>query len=1000
MSKELRFDGRCAIVTGAGGGLGRAHALLLASRGAKLVVNDLGGSHTGEGKSASAADKVVAEIKDSGGEAVANYDSVEDGDKIVKTAIDAFGKIDIIVNNAGILRDVSFQKMTQADWDLVYRVHVLGAFRVTHAAWPYMRDAGYGRIVMTSSASGIYGNFGQANYSMAKLGLHGFAQTLALEGKKRNIVVNTIAPTAGSRMTETVMPPALVAALVPELVSPLVARLVHESNDDTGGLYEVGGGFFAKLRWERSTGKTFRLGRAVAIEDVDAAWKDITQFDKTTHPEVIGAALQPLIENVEAGPSKGGNQFIDVDAALGYKYPEFPSSYDERDVAIYALGVGAAKDPTDERDLQLVYELSGRGMKVLPSFGVLPAINMVFTQAKNGLTAPGLSYGLDRVLHGEQYTELRRPLPTRAKLSTKATVKSIYDKGKGAVVTTEFVTYDEFGDELIKNEMATFVRGAGGWGGERGPSAEVNVPPDRAPDRTVEDKTSENQALLYRLSGDWNPLHADPSFAKAFGFARPILHGLCFFGFATRHVAQAFAPDGNPDFIKSIKVRFAASVLPGQTIVTEMWKDSDTRIVFRCKVKETGEVCISNAAVELWKELPKPKDRKAAASAGAGAGAAATGAPVPTSGDIFRAIGAFVTANPATAEKAKTTFLFKLSAPESAWTIDLSTPPGRVSEGVAGTPACTLELSDADFMAMATGQADPMKLFGSGKLKISGDVMASQKLGFLKKLTPEMVLAETTKRTGDAATAAPAASAPAAEPTTAEVFAVIEDYLKSNPELAGKIGMLYQWKIGGTPWVLDLKTGSGSARPGEATADCTLEIAERDFLDMTQGKADAMKLFTSGKLKISGNVMASQKLEFLRKMDPKRAAEVVAKLRGGAAPAAAGAPAPAAAAPAAEPQAPKIFAALTKRLADNPGLKQEVRATVKFDVKDAAFSQTLALGGADPNKVDAVCTICDADLASLASGKATARTLFQQGKLRIDGDVSVGHRLGFLKGLI
>ena len=995
MSKELRFDGRCAIVTGAGGGLGRAHALLLASRGAKLVVNDLGGSHTGEGKSASAADKVVAEIKDAGGEAVANYDSVEDGDKIVKTAIDAFGKIDIIVNNAGILRDVSFQKMTQADWDLVYRVHVLGAFRVTHAAWSYMRDAGYGRIINTASASGIYGNFGQANYSMAKLGLHGFAQTLALEGKKRNIIVNTIAPTAGSRMTETVMPPALVAALVPELVSPLVARLVHESNEDTGGLYEVGGGFFAKLRWERSTGKTFRLGRAVALEDVDAAWKDITQFDKTTHPEVIGAALQPLIENVEAGPSKGGNQFIDVDTALGYKYPEFPSSYDERDVAIYALGVGAAKDPTDERDLQLVYELSGRGMKVLPSFGVLPAINMVFTQAKQGLNAPGLSYGLDRVLHGEQYTELRRPLPVKAKLSTKATIKSIYDKGKGAVVTTEFVTYDEFGDELIRNEMATFVRGAGGWGGERGPSAELNVPPDRTPDKIVEDKTSENQALLYRLSGDWNPLHADPSFAKAFGFARPILHGLCFFGFATRHVAQAFAPDCNPDFIKSIKVRFATSVLPGQTIVTEMWKESDSRIVFRCKVKETGEVCISNAAIELWKELPKPKDRKAAASAGAGAGA-----PVPNSGDIFRAIGTLVTASPAIAEKVKTTFLFKLSAPESSWTIDLSTPPGRVSEGVAGTPACTLELSDADFMAMATGQADPMKLFGSGKLKISGDVMASQKLGFLKKLTPELVLAETTKRTGGAAAAAPAA---AAEPTIAEVFAVIEDHLKVNPELAGKVGMLYQWKIGGAPWVLDLKNGSGSVRPGEATADTTLEIAERDFLDMTQGKADAMKLFTGGKLKISGNVMASQKLEFLRKMDPARAAQVVAKLRGGAAPVASSsgpAASPAPAAPAAEPQAPKIFAALSKRLADNPGLKQEVRATVKFDVKDAAFSQTLALGGADPGKVDAVCTICDADLASLASGKATARTLFQQGKLRIDGDVSVGHRLGFLKGLI
>nr|MBA3503705.1 SDR family NAD(P)-dependent oxidoreductase [Deltaproteobacteria bacterium] len=180
MSKELRFDGKVALVTGAGGGLGRSHALLLASRGAKVVVNDLGGSFTGEGKSASAADKVVDEIKAAGGQAVANYDSVEDGDKIIKTAIDAFGGIDIVINNAGILRDVSFQKMTQQDWDLVYKVHVLGAMKVTHAAWNHMRDKGYGRIINTASAAGIYGNFGQANYAMAKLGIHGFTQTLAL----------------------------------------------------------------------------------------------------------------------------------------------------------------------------------------------------------------------------------------------------------------------------------------------------------------------------------------------------------------------------------------------------------------------------------------------------------------------------------------------------------------------------------------------------------------------------------------------------------------------------------------------------------------------------------------------------------------------------------------------------------------------------------------------------------------------------------------------------
>ncbi|HEY4244603.1 MAG TPA: SDR family NAD(P)-dependent oxidoreductase [Kofleriaceae bacterium] len=963
-----------AIVTGAGGGLGRSHALLLASRGAHVVVNDLGGSFTGEGKSGTAADKVVDEIKAAGGSAVANYDSVEDGDKIVKTAIDAFGKIDILINNAGILRDVSFQKMTQQDWDLVYKVHVLGAFRCSHAAWPYMRDAGYGRIIMTASAAGIYGNFGQANYAMAKLGIHGFAQTLAIEGKKRNIVVNTIAPIAGSRMTETVLPPALIEALRPEFVSPLVAKLAHEGTEDTGGLYEVGGGFFSKLRWERSAGKTFRLGRGISPEDVDGAWKAITSFDKATHPESIALSMQPIMENVEAGPSKGGNQFIDVDAALGYQYPEFQQSYDERDVSLYALGVGAAKDPTNERDLQLVYELSGKGMKVLPSFGVVPAITMMFTQGKNGVTAPGLNFGLDRVLHGEQYTEVLRPLPTHGKLTTKAKIKSIFDKGKNALVVTEFTTYGDDGDALVKNEITTFVRGAGGWGGERGPSADVNTPPDRKPDAVIEDKTTENQALLYRLSGDWNPLHADPGFAKAFGFAKPIFHGLGSFGFATRHVAQAFAPDGNPDYIKSIKVRFAASVFPGDTLVTEMWKESPTRIVFRTKVKERDEVVISNAAIELWSELPKPKSKEKAAPAAAG----------PTSAHIFKAMNTFVKGNPATAEKVKTTFLFNLTNPNSAWTVDLSTPPGSVQEGVHGKAACTLELSDADFMAMATGQADPMKLFSTGKLKITGDVMASQKLGFLKKITPEMVKAEM----GGAAAPAPAGMP---TPTVPLVFAVIDEYLKQNADLAGKVGNTFLWKIGNHRWLLDLKNGTGSVKEGEAAADTTLELSEDDFLGLTQGKADAMKLFTTGKLKISGNVMASQKLQFLSKLDPSKAVAAVA----GKAPAPKAAAAAAAAAPTSEPKAAKLFDALTKRLAENPGLAQEVRATLTFKITDPAAEKTFELGGA----TKATLTISDADFAALASGAKSARDLYQHGQLRVDGDVSVAHRLGFLKGL-
>ncbi|MCX5741869.1 MAG: SDR family NAD(P)-dependent oxidoreductase [Proteobacteria bacterium] len=985
------------IVTGAGNGLGRSHALLFASRGAKVVVNDLGGNFTGEGKSGGAADKVVAEIKEAGGDAVANYDSVEDGDKIVKTAIDAFGKVDILINNAGILRDVSFAKMTQADWDLVYKVHVLGAFRCAQAAWPHMRDAGYGRIINTSSAAGIYGNFGQANYAMAKLGIHGFTQTLALEGKKRNIVVNTIAPIAGSRMTETVLPRELLDALKPEYVSALVGRLAHESNEDTGGLYEVGGGFYAKLRWERSTGKTFKLGRKISIEEVDAAWPAITQFDKATHPESIALSMQPIMENVEAGPSKGGNELIDVDAALGYTYPEFTQSYDERDVSLYALGVGAAKDPMNEQELQLVYELAGKGMKVLPSFGVVPAISMVFTQGKQGITAPGLHFGLDRVLHGEQYTEVMRPLPTKGKLTTKATVKHIYDKGKNALVVTEYVTYDEQGDVLVKNELTTFVRGAGGWGGERGPSADVNVPPDRAPDKVTEDATTENQALLYRLSGDWNPLHADPGFAKAFGFEKPILHGLASFGFATRHVASAFAPDGNPAYIRSIKARFASTVLPGETLVTEMWKESDTRVIFRMKVKgrdPKNEIVISNAAVELWQELPKPKDR-AAPKAKAAAAAAA-----PISADIFRAMDKFVRANPATAEKVKTTFLFQLASPDSKWTIDLSTPPGAVTEGVHGKASCTLDMADADFMAMATGQADAMKLFSTGKLKISGDVMASQKLGFLKKITPDMVLAEMTARTGGAAatTSAPTAGVPADYvPNVPDVFAVIAEYLKQNPELAAKVQSTYLWKVGAHTFTLDLKAGGGAVTEGGASADCTLELAEQDFLDLTQGKADAMKLFTTGKLKISGNVMASQKLQFLSKLDPKKAIEIVAARRAAAPATGASTPAPASA-PAAGAKAPAFFAALTRRLADNGGLKQEVRATIQFVVKAPDATHLIDLGGKDPAKADAVFTLADADLADLAAGNVKA--MFQHGKLRVDGDVSVAHRLGVLKGLI
>ncbi len=694
MSNDLRFDGRVAIVTGAGNGLGRSHALLLASRGAKVVVNDLGGSFKGEGKSSAAADAVVEEIKKAGGEAVANYDSVEDGGKIVQSALDHFKRVDIVVNNAGILRDVSFHKMSEDDWNLIYKVHVLGAFRVTQAAWPHMRDAKYGRVIMTSSAAGIYGNFGQANYAMAKLGLVGFAQTLAIEGKKNNVHVNAIAPIAGSRMTETVLPPDLLESLKPEFVSPLVAYFAHESCEENGSLFEVGGGFIGKLRWERAEGALFKLNKPLTPEAVHTKWSDITGFEKSTHPSDVTQSMSPILSNLGSAKEKshGGNEFIDVDAALGFEFEPMTSSYTERDLALYALGVGAGANPLDPKELQFVYEMNPDGFYALPTFGVAPALKLMFDMAKEGKQAPGLKYGFDRVLHGEQYTEVKRPLPTNAKLTHKGKIKEIFDKGKNALVITAVTSYDELGNELIYNEITTFVRGAGGWGGERGPQGETNVPPTRAPDATVTEKVPEDQALLYRLSGDWNPLHADPNFAKNFGFERPILHGLCTFGYAGRHVVRAMC-NNDPRKFKSIRSRFSDSVFPGETLVTEMWKESDEKVIFRTKVKERDKVVISGGAVELYKEIPK-------AAGSAKSAAAPAAAPVSTevsSADVFTAIEEHVARHPELVANVGNTFVFKLTSPDSSWTLDLKNGKGSVISGAADKPEVILELLDSDF---------------------------------------------------------------------------------------------------------------------------------------------------------------------------------------------------------------------------------------------------------------------------------------------------------------
>ncbi len=871
---ELRFDRRVAIVTGAGNGLGRSHALLLASRGAKVVVNDLGGTAAGSGTSSSAADGVVAEIRAAGGEAVANYDSVEDGAKIVQQALDTYKRVDVVVNNAGILRDASFGKMTDEDWDLVYRVHVLGSFRVTRAAWNHLRDAGYGRVVMTASAAGIYGNFGQANYAMAKLGLYGFAQTLALEGLKKGIRVNTIAPIAGSRMTETVMPADLVAALKPEHVSPLVAWLCHESCDENGSLFEVGGGFVAKLRWERAEGGLFRLSRPLTPEAVSGKWSAIVDFGKATHPSNVTESMQPILGNLSTAKGRGGNEYIDIDEALGHEMPPVEGHFDERDLAIYALGVGAGTDPLDPKELPYVYELAGEGFRMVPTFAAAPALRAIFDLAKQGKQPPGLHYGLDRILHGEQYTEIRAPWPTHGKIAHKIRIKDVFDKGKHALVVTAVTTTDEQGRELAYNEITTLVRGAGGWGGERGPAADANVAPSRAPDAVVEEATSPSQALLYRLSGDWNPLHADPRFAQGFGFDRPILHGLCTFGFAARHVVGKFCPRGDPRFFKSIKARFADSVFPGETLRSEMWKEGD-RILFVTKVKERDKVVLSNAAVELFAELPK------AALQSLPPPASPSAALTLTSADVFTGIEDHIARHPDLAGKIGKSFVFKLTSPDSVWTVDLKNRPGSVKPG-SNEADCTLELAEADFMAMTSGKADPMKLYTGGKLKVSGDVMASQKLTFLQKVDPKAAIEAIRRKRGGSAPAEKVQSAPppAGGPKAPALFKALADRLKRTPSLAREVGAVLQFDVtspeaaGLTPegsvrnetsWVIDL-TGGGAVREGkDAKANAVFRLADADLALLARDPSLSREFFQRGRLRVDGDVRLAHKLAFLLK---------------------------------------------------------------------------------------------------------------------------------------
>lgn len=279
---SIRFDGRVAIVTGAGGGLGRSHALELARRGAKVVVNDLGGSVDGRGGSSEAANKVVAEIKALGGDAMADGSDVRDDAAVanmVKQTIDTFGRIDIVINNAGVLRDKTFAKGELDDFKFVIDVHLMGSTKVTKACWPYLKERQYGRIVMTTSPSGIYGNFGQPSYAAAKAGILGLMQTLRIEGAKDNIRVNAIAPIAMTRMTESLFPPEMLDQFRPDFVSTGVLCLCDEEAP-SGSILVAGGGYFGLVQYVQSEGVVLPQS-GLDAETVRANWDKIGDLSKT-----------------------------------------------------------------------------------------------------------------------------------------------------------------------------------------------------------------------------------------------------------------------------------------------------------------------------------------------------------------------------------------------------------------------------------------------------------------------------------------------------------------------------------------------------------------------------------------------------------------------------------------------------------------------------------------------------------------------------------------------
>lgn len=601
------LKGKVVIITGAGGGLGKSHALWFARYGSKVVINDIRDSSS-----------VVQEINSKFGENTAVSDShniVTESEQIIQTALTKFGRVDVLVNNAGILRDKSFFKMSDQDWDSVLQVHLYATYSMCKAIWPVFSKQNSGFIINTTSTSGIYGNFGQANYAAAKAAILGFSKTLAVEGLKKGIRVNIIAPHAETAMTKTIFgEKELKNHFDPSFVSPLVVLLASEElqklnrrSPVNGLLYEVGGGWCGQTRWQRGPGFVSRA-EEISPEIIKEHWKEVTNFSvgKMVYPTSTQQASMAILQAVQkAEMLKRSTDGVKVVKNKTGDSTKADYTYDYKDCILYNIGLGASS-----QELKYVYE-NDSNFQVLPTFAVIPSMNSIPHLNMDELVD---DFNFAMLLHGEQYFKINsslEKLPTYGNLRTEVIPIQVQDKGgKAAVIVGGFKTYDsDTGKLLTYNEGTFFIRGAkvpkdvSQINKERPKFAiEKFVVPNNGnlPDLDIDIPTSKDLASIYRLSGDFNPLHIDPMVAKSVKFPKPILHGLCTMGISGKVLYEKFGP------FEELKVRFTDVVIPGDVLKIKAWKKDNGIVVFQTIDITRGKVVLDNAAIRL-KEATRSK---------------------------------------------------------------------------------------------------------------------------------------------------------------------------------------------------------------------------------------------------------------------------------------------------------------------------------------------------------------------------------------------------------